>query len=440
MAERDTETLVDTVVASLDQDARGVARIDGKVTFIDGALPGERVRVALRRRKRRFDLARTVTVLEASADRVAARCPHFGVCGGCSLQHLDGAAQIEHKQRDLLDKLLHIARVRPLAVAPPLRGPQWGYRRKARLGCRYVPGKGGVLVGFRERRANLVADIGECHVLPPRVGTRIRELRAVLSELEIRDAVPQLELVAGDAPPLLLLRHLRPLAAADRERLRAFAREHGIGIALQPAGPDSVVALEPDPLPCTSYRLPAFDLELAFGPLDFVQVNGAVNESLVTHAVQALDPAPGESVLDLYCGLGNFSLALARSGARVTGVELGEHMVARARANAELNGIEGAAFHAGDLSRPEVAARWARSGAASWLLDPPRGGAQALVAALGPDAPRCIVYVSCNPATLARDAGALVHEHGFELAQVSVVDMFPHTNHVESLAVFRRAS
>lgn len=425
-------------VESLDQDARGVARIDGKVTFIDGALPGERVRAELRRRKRTHDEARTVEVLAASPERVAARCPHFGTCGGCTLQHLDGAAQLRHKQADLLDKLRHIGAVTPARVGEPVRGPLWGYRRKARLGCKNVPGKGGVLVGFRERRAHLVADIHECHVLIPAVGLRIRELRALLSGLDARDAIPQIEVAAGDGAPLLVLRNLEPLGAPDTQRLRAFARDTGLAIALQPGGPHTVTALAPDPLPELHYRLAAFGLDLGFGALDFVQVNGAINEALVERAVAALAARDGDPVLDLFCGLGNFSLALARTGARVTGVEMGEGMVRRATDNALRNAIDRATFHAGDLSDPDTAARWVRTGATHVLLDPPRSGAEAVVAALGPSAVQRLVYVSCGPATLARDAGRLVHEQGFRLDEVAVVDMFPHTNHVESLAVFER--
>jgi 23S rRNA (uracil1939-C5)-methyltransferase len=441
MAARGREPeIAEAGVHALDQDGRGVARIDGKVTFIDGALPGERVRVAIGRRRRRFDEARTLEVLTASPERVAARCPHFGLCGGCSLQHLDPEAQLAHKQADVLDKLERIGGVVPAAVHAPVRGPVWGYRRKARLGCKYVPGKGGVLVGFRERRAHLIADIGECHVLAPAVGGRIRALRELLGTLDAREAIPQIEVAAGDAATVLVLRHLAPLSAADRERLRRFAREQAIAVALQPGGPDSVVALEPAPLPRLHYRLAEFDLELAFEPLDFVQVNAPVNEALVSRAVAALGAPPGAPVLDLFCGLGNFSLALARRGASVTGVELGEAMVQRAGHNAAGNGVHGARFHAGDLSDPAVAARWVGSGARYLLLDPPRSGAEAVVAALAAGPVRRVVYISCNPATLARDAGELVKSHGFDLESVALVDMFPHTNHVESLAVFGRGA
>jgi 23S rRNA (uracil1939-C5)-methyltransferase len=431
--------LIEARVDGLDQDARGVARVDGKVTFIDGALPGERVRAQLRRRKRHLDEAHTVAVLEASAERVVPRCAHFGQCGGCSLQHLAPDAQIRHKRDDLLSKLLHIARVTPARVGAPIRGPLWGYRRKARLGCKHVPGKGGVLVGFRERHSNLLAQITECHVLIPQVGTRIRALREVFDTLDARAAIAQVEVAAGDGAVLLVLRNLSPLGVADIERLRRFSREHGLALALQPAGPDSVHALEPAQLPRLAYRLADFDLDLEFSPLDFVQVNAAVNEALVRRAVDAVAPAPAEPVLDLFCGLGNFSLALARRGARVTGVELGSAMVARARDNAARNAITGVSFHAADLSLPDTAARWAAGGVGKWLLDPPRTGAEALVRAIGSAgaaAPARIVYVSCNPATLARDAGVLVHEQHYRLAEVCVVDMFPHTNHLEAMAVF----
>jgi 23S rRNA (uracil1939-C5)-methyltransferase len=430
MAGRRREPVIaEAVVDALDQDGRGVARIDGKVTFVDGALPGERVRIAIGRRRRRFDEARTLEVLSPSTERVVARCPHFGLCGGCSLQHLDTEAQLVHKQADVLDKLERIGGVAPDAVQTPVRGGVWGYRRKARLGCRYVPGKGGVLVGFRERHAHLIADIGECHVLVPAVGRRIRALRELLGALDAREAIPQIEVAAGDEATVLLVRHVAPLSAVDCERLRRFAREQGVAVALQPGGPESVTALEPTPLPRLRYRLADFELDLDFGPLDFVQVNAPVNEALVSRAVAALDVPPGAPVLDLFCGLGNFSLALARSGAAVTGVELGEAMVHRAAHNAARNGIEGV-----------VAAHWVRGGARHVLLDPPRSGAEAVVAGLAGAAVHRVVYVSCNPATLARDAGRMVNDHGFRLESLAVVDMFPHTNHVESLAVFGRVA
>ena len=429
-------------VDSLDQEGRGIARVDGKVMFIDGALPGEHVRAQIHRRKRSYDEAFTIEVLRASAERVVPRCPHFGLCGGCALQHLDSAAQLRHKQDDLLDKLARIGQVRPAQIGEAISGPVWGYRRKARLGVKSVPAKGNVLVGFRERRAHLIADIHECHVLVPQVGMLIDALRAMLSELDARASIAQIEVTSSDAEVLLVLRNIEPLGERDRQRISDFARAHGLMIALQSGGPQTVVGLYPQRLPQMRYRLDEFDLDLFFSALDFVQVNGAINAVLVRAAVAAMALQPGESVLDLFCGLGNFSLALARRGACVDGVELGDAMVARARSNASHNNIDCARFHSGDLFQDEDARHWIASGATKILLDPPRSGAQAVVAAIGAAengrAPQRIVYVSCNPATLARDAGALVNQHGYRMLEVRVVDMFPHTNHLEALAVFER--
>jgi len=430
-------------VDSLDQEGRGVARVDGKVMFIDGALPGERVRARVHRRKRSFDEASTVEVLAASVERVTPQCPHFGLCGGCALQHLDSAAQVRHKQNDLLEKLARIGQVRAGHVAEAIRGPVWGYRRKARLGVKFVPAKGGVLVGFRERRAHLIADIHECRVLVPQVGMRIAGLRALLSGLDAHASIAQIEVAASDDEVLLVFRHLEALGERDRECLREFARLNDLMIALQSGGPDSVVGLYPPQLSRMHYRLHEFDLDLFFSALDFVQVNGAINALLVHAAVTAIDPRPGEAVLDLFCGLGNFSLALAHRGAQIDGVELAAAMVATARGNALHNGIDCARFHSGDLFQADVARHWIARGAEKVLLDPPRSGAEAVVAAIGDAgdaAPRRIVYVSCNPSTLARDAGALVNQHGYALHEVRVVDMFAHTNHMESLAVFERRS
>jgi 23S rRNA (uracil1939-C5)-methyltransferase len=435
--------LAEAFVDSLDQDGRGVARVDGKVMFIEGALPGEHVRVQIHRRKRSYDEAFTIEVLQASAERVAPQCPHFGLCGGCSLQHLDSAAQLRHKQNDLLEKLARIGQVRPAHIGEAIGGPVWAYRRKARLGVKYVPNKGNVLVGFRERRANLIAEIHECHVLIPQVGMLIDPLRAMLSELDGRESIAQVEVASSDEDVLLVLRNIEPLNERDRQRIVEFAQAHGLMIALQSGGPQTVVGLYPQQLPQMHYRLDEFDLDLFFSALDFVQVNGAINALLVREAVAAMDPQSGETVLDLFCGLGNFSLALARRGASVDGVELGDAMVTRAHSNARYNDIDCARFHSGDLFQAEVAQHWISSAPAKILLDPPRSGAQAVVAAIGAVddavAPRRIVYVSCNPATLARDAGALVNQHGYRMRELRVVDMFPHTNHLEALAVFERA-
>ena len=324
-------------------------------------------------------------------------------------------------------------------MTPPIVGPVWGYRRKARLGCKHVPGKGGVLVGFRERSSAFIADIGSCEVLVPQVGQRIVELRALLSSLDAKNSVPQIEVAAGDRQTLLVLRNLTPIESADRDRLVRFARETGLALALQSGGPNSVEALHPDPMPRLSYRLAPFGLTLEFEPLDFVQVNAAINEQLICAALAALDAAPGDEVLDLFSGLGNFALALASRGVSVVALELGADMVSRARHNARLNRVEDRLrAEVADLTDREVVARWLAPAPRRVLLDPPRSGAAEVVAALPQAGALRVVYVSCNPATMARDAAVLAHEKGLRLSQLSVVDMFPHTSHVESLAVFDR--
>jgi len=428
----------EAVVIDLDPSGRGVARVDGQVVFIDGALPGERVQYDVYKRKRRHAQARLSRIIEASAERVEPQCPHFGVCGGCALQHLEGQAQITHKQRDLVGKLEHLGKIENTHMLPPIRGPLWGYRRKARLGCKNVPAKGGVLVGFRERNGRLLADIHSCPVLVPEIGQLIEPLRDLLSGLEASSGIAQIEVAVGDTQSLLVLRNLQPLELADQGKIRAFAAQHNVAIALQPAGPGSVVGFAPANLPRLSYRLDEQGIELEFGALDFVQVNGAVNQALISAAVEAMCPGQGERVLDLFCGLGNFSLALARSGALVTGLEMSQAMVTRAAANASANNLDSAQFHSADLSKSDTVKHWLEQGWPKMLLDPPRTGAADVITALGSSAPQRIVYISCNPATLARDAGVLVHEKNYRLSSCRVVDMFPHTSHVESLSVFER--
>ena len=436
---RRVERPVELEVESLDQDGRGVARHDGKVVFVHGALPGERVNATIFRTRRRFDEARLQHVVSASGERVAARCEHFDRCGGCSLQHLHEDAQVAHKQADVLEKIDRLASARVECVESPIVGPRWSYRRKARLGCKYVPGKGGVLIGFRERGSALVADIQSCQVLVPQVGQRIHLLRALLSRLDAREAIPQIEVAAGDNATILVVRHLVALQPADRERLSQFASDHDLCIALQPDGPDSVQALYPMQLPTLGYRLRQQALSLTFSPLEFVQVNAEVNEQLVNAALGAMGVQAGERVLDLYCGLGNFSLALAAQGAQVHGFEFAASMVARANANARANGLEHQVQVArADLSDSRACEQVVALGARRVLLDPPRSGAAQVVEALGQALPERVVYVSCNPATLARDAKVLTQRYAMRLSSLRVVDMFPHTNHVETLAVFDR--
>ena len=435
---------MDTVViTALDQEGRGVARVDGKAVFVEGALIGERVTVEVLRRKSNYELARMVELHAASPARVTPPCPHFGICGGCSLQHLDPAAQVAVKQRVLEDALWHIARVRAGELLAPIHGETWGYRQRARLSVRYVAKKGGVLVGFHERKSSFVADMTSCLVLPPRISALLPELRALVGRLSIRDRLPQIELAIGegaDAPvDALVLRILAPLSATDEDELAAFAVRHRVELYVQPQGPASVRPLNP-PGRGLMYSLPDFGLTLEFDPTDFTQVNAGLNRVLVRRAIGWLKPAPAEAVADFFCGLGNFTLPIARQGAQVIGVEASRSLVRRAETNAARNGLtERARFAVADLfavTRENIAALGPLD---KVLLDPPREGAIALVKALPDERLSRIVYVSCNPATLARDAAVLVHERGFMLAAAGVANMFPHTAHVESIAVFTRA-
>lgn len=429
-------------IESLDQDGRGVAHVDGKAIFIEGALPGERVTYASYRRKPSYENAKVVAVLRASATRVAPKCPHFGVCGGCSMQHLEAGAQVAAKQRTLEDTLWHVGRVRAERMLTPIHGPAWGYRHRARLAVRDVAKKGGVLVGFHERRSSFVADMRTCDVLPPRISALLLPLRALVESLTIRERLPQIELAIGDnagAPQdVLVLRILEPLAPSDIDLLHAFADRHAIQFYAQPGGPDTARPLYPL-AETLAYSLPEFDVTLPFRPTEFTQVNAAINRVLVRRATALLAPRPGERIGDLFCGLGNFTLPIARRGAFAIGVEGSAGLIDRARENAAQNGLAGrTAFHAADLFAATTAdfGRWGVFD--KLLIDPPREGAIEVVKAL-PESVTRIVYVSCNPATLARDAGLLVATRGYRLAAAGVVNMFPHTAHVESIALFERS-
>ena len=427
-------------IESLDHEGRGIARRDGKVVFVDGALPGEIVEVSPYRRKPSYEFATATKVRRESAQRVVPRCPFFARCGGCSLQHIDARAQVAVKQRVLEDALQHLGNVRAEAVLRAVHGPEWGYRHRARLSVRYVPKKGGMLVGFHEKRSSYVADMTSCEVLPPHVSALISPLRTMLGELTIRARVPQIELAVGERATALVLRVLDPPAPEDRQRLAAFAERHAVVFYLQPGGPESVRPLlrEDEPDPC--YSLPEFDLVMRFSPTEFTQVNAAVNRVLVRRAVSLLDPQPGERIADLFCGLGNFTLAIARQGATVVGLEGSPALVARAAANARQNGLDDATrFRSENLFELAPNALAELRGLDRMLIDPPRDGAIAVVKALSDDPPRRIVYVSCNPATLARDAAVLVHTQAYRLSAAGVVNMFPHTSHVESIAVFDRS-
>jgi len=429
-------------IVDLSHDGRGVARVDGKTVFVGGALPGERVRAKLKRRHRSFDEAQVLEVLEASERRVEARCAHYGVCGGCALQHLAEADQIVAKQQVLLDNLQRIGHVAPDTVLPPLTDLHWGYRRKARLGVKWVAKKERAVVGFREADPRFIAELSRCHVLVPQVGERLDALAALVGSLETRAAIPQVEVAAGDDQVALVFRHLQPLSEGDREKLLAFGAAHGLQVHLQPGGIDSVHPIRAG-YPPLAFAIPEFDVRLEFRPLDFVQVNAGLNRRMIARAIELLDPQPGDRVLDLYCGLGNFTLPIARRAGSVVGVEGEAGLVARARANAAANGIANAEFHAADLGQDLRGQPWARQGFDLLLLDPPRSGAEAAIGTrtstqLPLAGMRRVVYVSCHPGSLARDAGMLVREHGFRLAAAGVMDMFPHTAHVESIALFER--
>jgi len=427
------------IIESLDHEGRGVAHVEGKTIFIEGALPGEEVEYASFRKKPSYEQASAVSILRPSAQRTEPRCRHFGVCGGCSMQHLEPEAQAVAKQRVLEDALWHIGRLHPGQLYPAIYGPAWGYRSRARLSVRLVPKKGGVLVGFHEKRSSYVADMDSCEVLPARLSALLPELGRLIGALSISDRLPQIEVAVGEHQVALVLRVLQPPSAADETSLREFADRHELVLYLQSGGPASLSLFHPQDAPPLAYTLPEFGIELHFSPLDFTQVNHGINRMLVRRALALLEPQQHERIADMFCGLGNFTLPIARSGAHVVGVEGASSLVERACANAALNGLAAnTGFQVANLfeATPESLARLGRFD--KMLIDPPREGALALVRALGADAPRRIVYVSCAPATLARDAAVLVHEQGYRLRGAGIANMFPQTSHVESIALFER--
>ena len=435
-------------IESLDQDARGVGHADGKVIFVEGALAGERVSYASRRKKASYEVADVGRILAASAARVVPRCPHFGVCGGCSMQHLASVSQVAVKQRILEDNLWHIGKVKAERILPPIHGPAWGYRHRARFSVRFVEKKGGVLVGFHEKRSSYVADMRECHVVPRRISDLLVPLRALVASLSIATRLPQIELAIGegDAPrsvaDVLVLRILEPLSQDDEARIGEFADRHGVQFWLQPKGPDSVFPFRAGDPAELHYDLPEFGVRIHFMPTDFTQVNADINRVLVGRAIRLLAVEPGDRVADLFCGLGNFSLPLATRAGAVVGVEGSAAMTARAADNAARNGLQHkATFAAANLFEVGPDYFDALGPFDRMLIDPPREGAIAVAKALSacPEkAPKRIVYVSCNPSTLARDAAVLTHEGGYVLTQAGIVNMFPQTSHVESMAVFDR--
>ncbi|HEY2336245.1 MAG TPA: 23S rRNA (uracil(1939)-C(5))-methyltransferase RlmD [Burkholderiales bacterium] len=421
-------------IESLDPEGRGVAHNpEGKVLFVEGALPFEQVSVETLQKKSKYEFSRVKSLFKESSGRRVPRCPHFGRCGGCATQHADARTQMAAKQRALEENLARIGKVQPETILPIVYGEEWGYRRRARWSVRYVQSRGGALVGFRERRSTYVADTRECPVLPPHIAALILPLRELIGKLSTPDRIPQIEVAVGDDASVLIFRHLLPLSDPDFSLLKSFAEHHRIDVWLQPGGPDSAKPFHPARSELY-YDLPEFGVRIAFAPTDFTQVNQGVNRILVSRAVRLLDPRPGERVADLFCGLGNFSLPLARSGAQVIGFEGSKDLIERARRNAAANGLV-AQFELRDLFKQDIAPFGPFD---KLLIDPPREGAVDLVKSLGDAWPRRIVYVSCDTATLSRDAGILVHTKHFSLAAAGVVNMFPHTAHVESVAVFER--
>jgi len=435
-------------IVDLSHDGRGVARQNNdKTIFVAGALPGEQVLVRQTAHSRHFDEGVVVEILKASPDRVPPRCAHFGICAGCTLQHLGAESQIKAKQRVLLENFARIGKVSPEQILPPLTDVAWGYRRRGRFSVRRVEKKGKTLVGFRERNPRFVADLHECHTAIPAIAAQIPKLSTLVDRLSNRADIPQIEFIAGDARDdfsgiALVVRHLSAFSADDIELLRAFARDTGIALFLQPGGVDSVHLLWPS-LPegqvlALAFRLSEWSLELKFRPLDFIQVNATLNEKMIARALDILDVRPGERILDLFCGLGNFTLPLARGVGQgcVVGVEGDAGLIARANENAAHNGVLNAQFYAADLTQDQRHATWMREGFDKLLLDPPRSGALEVLQQLPLPQFKRIVYVSCHPGSLARDAGYLVNERGWRLVSAGVMDMFPHTAHVESIAVF----
>lgn len=423
-------------VEKLSHDGRGIAHIEGKTLFIEGALPGEDVTCLYTEKRSKFDSARTIEVHSQSEQRVEPDCAHSDICGGCSLQHMASPSQIELKQSVLLEQLGHFGGLTPATVLEPLTGPTRGYRRKARLAVKFVPKKGGGMVGFREKRSPYVADINGCTVLIPEVGELIPQLKTLINELEAKRVIPQIEVAQGDDATALVVRHLEPLSESDIETFLAFVQAHSLQLYLQPGGNHTVHRIWPEEgEERLSYTLEEFGVTLKFHPMDFTQVNPEINKTMVARAIRYLDPQPEDRVLDLFCGLGNFTLPLATRCRHVVGVEGGEAMVVRGKENAAFNKLENVEFFGADLTQPFESQPWANGGFNKILIDPPRSGALEIVQKMAQFKPERIVYVSCNPATLARDAGEL-EKQGYALLSAGVMDMFPHTTHVESIAVF----
>lgn len=451
--------ILTATIESLDQEGRGVAHVDGKTIFIDGALPNELVRYQSQQIKPSYEVAKTIEVLKQSNQRVIPKCPHYGLCGGCKLQHMDASAQVAAKQRMLEADLWHIGKVKADNILPPLYGPTWGYRHKARLSVKYVEKKQRVLVGFNEKATRYVADMNSCEVLVPAVSALIAPLQDLIVQLSIRDKLPQIELAVGEdsnntresaSVIVLIFRIMDVLTANDEALFKTFADQHQVQIWTQTKGPDTIKPFWPNAIQLEAhasdghaeqlqYSLPEFALTYPFKPNEFTQVNPQINQVMIRRAMQLLNPQVGENIADFFCGIGNFTLPIARSGAQVLGLEGLANLVDRANDSAQLNNINNVKFGVADLFKMTPASLVELGKFDKWLIDPPRDGAFELVKAITPEtSPALIVYVSCNPATLARDAGVLVQEKGYRLSAAGVINMFPHTAHVESIALFEK--
>jgi 23S rRNA (uracil1939-C5)-methyltransferase len=430
------------IIESLDQEGRGVAHADGKAIFIEGALPGELVTYSPYRKKQNFELAQVAQILKPAFGRVVPQCEYFGTCGGCSMQHLDARAQVAAKQRVLENNLKHIGKVAPELILPAIYGTAWGYRYRARLSVRYVAKKNAVLVGFHEKRSSFIADMQTCEIMPARISGLVMPLRKLIDALSIRQRLPQIEVSLGENVDVLVLRILEPLRAQDEAMLKVFADQHRIQFFLQPGGPKTAYRFYPQDAPELNYTLPEFDILMPFHPSEFTQVNPSMNRVLVRRALNLLEPQPGERIADLFCGLGNFTLPIARCGAHAVGYEGSAALVRRAAENADRNGL-GSRAQFIETNLFDVDEAWLQEQGYfdKMLIDPPREGAINVATSLrnAQTLPRRIVYVSCNPATLARDAAVLVHLNGYSLRAAGVVNMFPHTAHVESIALFERS-
>ncbi|MET1254171.1 23S rRNA (uracil(1939)-C(5))-methyltransferase RlmD [Aliikangiella maris] len=426
-------------IDSLSHEGRGVGRIEGKTVFVDGALPGETVEMQYLSQRGKFDEGRVTSIQVVSEQRVTPECPYFGVCGGCSMQHLSSNAQISHKQSILQEQFTHFAQTQPQEWLPPLQADLFHYRRKARLGVRHVMKKGRTLIGFREKYSNFLADIGHCPVLSKQISNLIVPMSQLIDGMETRFDIPQIEVSSGDNLVALIVRHLKPMPLTDQQKWQDFAKQHGVVVYLQPKGPDTVHRIWPENEADAqlSYQLDAFDVTLLQQPLDFAQVNASINRKMVPYAIDLLDVKPTDQVLDLFCGLGNFTLPLATKAQYVVGVEGVAEMVERGKQNALHNGLTNVDFYQADLTTDISKAEWNQRQYQKILIDPARSGALEVIQNIVRLAAEKIVYVSCNPATLARDAGELV-KAGYQLKKAGVMDMFPQTTHVESIALFEK--